>query len=267
MDLPAVDQELDRLRTQLADLTAHYTEKHPDVRKVKQQIAKTERLKQQIMADLNKPKPQGTGSQTEVKPSTEFAENSPMFQVENQLNSNSLEIQGHEKKIRQLQEQIGQYQGRLNQEPMREQQLADLTRGYEQSKADYDSLLKKKNESELATNLELQQQGEHFRILDPPDLPVKPYSPNRLKLFGVGLFAGIVLGIVVSALFEISDDRIFSEKQLKKLMPADILIEIPPIPTLPEQSAERRGAWFRWAGAGTVLATLLVALAVTYLRG
>ena len=38
------------------------------------------------------------------------------------------------------------------------------------------------------------QQGEHFRILDPPSLPVKPYSPNRLKLSVIGLFVGLVLG-------------------------------------------------------------------------
>ena len=49
-----------------------------------------------------------------------------------------------------------------------------------------DSLLAKKNDSEMATNLERRQQGEHFRILDPPSLPVKPYFPNRLKLCGIG---------------------------------------------------------------------------------
>src|SRR5215472_11606172 len=89
----------------------------------------------------------------------------------------------------------------------REQQLADLTRGYEQSKADYDSLLKKKNESELATNLEKQQQGEHFRVMDPPSLPVKPYSPNRLKLFAIGLGVGLTLGFGLSFAFEMADDR------------------------------------------------------------
>ena len=70
---------------------------------------------------------------------------------------------------------------------MREQQLSDLTRGYEQSKANYDSLLKKKNESAMATSMELLQQGERFRIIDPPSLPVKPEFPNRLKFCGIGL--------------------------------------------------------------------------------
>ena len=99
------------------------------------------------------------------------------------------------------------YQARLNQEPVREQQLTDLTRGYEQSKANYDELLKKKNGSEMATSMELRQQGEHFRILDPPSLPVKPSFPNRLKLCGIGLVVGVLLGAAVSAGAELMDDR------------------------------------------------------------
>src|SRR5581483_3026032 len=50
MGLPAIDQELERLHAQMADLSSHYTEKHPDIRKLKEQIAKTERMKQQIAA-------------------------------------------------------------------------------------------------------------------------------------------------------------------------------------------------------------------------
>jgi succinoglycan biosynthesis transport protein ExoP len=80
-----------------------------------------------------------------------------------------------------LQAKVTDYQARLNQEPVREQQLSDLTRGYDQSKANYDELLKKKNESAMATSMELLQQGERFRIIDPPSLPMKPDFPNRLN--------------------------------------------------------------------------------------
>ena len=50
--LPALDQELDKLKAQLADLSSHYTERHPDVRKLKEQIAKTEGMKRQITTEL-----------------------------------------------------------------------------------------------------------------------------------------------------------------------------------------------------------------------
>ena len=50
--LPAVDGELDKLKAQLADLSSRYTDRHPDVRKLKEQIATTEKMRDQIVADL-----------------------------------------------------------------------------------------------------------------------------------------------------------------------------------------------------------------------
>ena len=103
---------------------------------------------------------------------------SPMAELESQLKVNRIEIANREHALEELKGKIAEYQARLNREPVREQQLADLTRNYDQSRANYDTLLKKRNDSELATSLERRQQGEHFRILDPPSLPVKPHSPE-----------------------------------------------------------------------------------------
>src|SRR5713226_9328329 len=52
MGLSALDQELDKLKRQLADLSSHYTERHPDVRKLKEQIAQTEKMRNEIVAAL-----------------------------------------------------------------------------------------------------------------------------------------------------------------------------------------------------------------------
>lgn len=262
MGMPAIDQELERLRAQLADLSSHYTERHPDVRKVKEQIAKAERLKQQLAADTkNKPAAATTDS------ATDSTESPAVFELESQLKANQIEINTRQRSIQDLQARIGQYQGRLNEAPVREQEFTDLTRGYDQSRADYDSLLKKKNESELASSLERQQQGEHFRILDPPNLPVKPFSPNRLQLFGIGLLAGVLLGAALSAAFELADDRIYSEKEFKKLVPAEIIVEIPALPTVAEQKHQSSRMRLQVAAASAVAASVLFALAVTYFRG
>src|SRR5580693_3938016 len=50
--LPAIDEELEKLRAQLTDLSSHYTDRHPDVRKLKEQIAETEKIRDRIIADL-----------------------------------------------------------------------------------------------------------------------------------------------------------------------------------------------------------------------
>jgi polysaccharide chain length determinant protein (PEP-CTERM system associated) len=267
--LPALDQELDKLKAQLADLSSHYTERHPDVRKLKEQIAKTERLKQQITANLQ------SGADTSATASSgeaprdyaDLRDTSPMMELQSQLKANQIEIANRQRSIQDLKARIGDYQGRLNQAPVREQQLTDLNRGYEQSKADYDSLLKKKNDSELATSLELQQQGEHFRIVDPPNVPDKPYSPNRLKLFGIGLVAGLVLGGVFAAGAELTDDRIYSEKEFKKLVAANVIAEIPSLTKPEEDRATGRRSWLGWLGAGLIAASMFAGFVITYFRG
>ncbi len=163
--LPAIDEELEKLRAQLADLSSHYTDRHPDVRKLKEQIAETEKTRDRIMADL-KAKASAPAdpdaANTSADPSAMTDASSPMVQLQGQLQGNRIEIANRERAVADLKTKVVDYQARLNQEPVREQQLSDLTRGYEQSKANYDELLKKKNESAMATSMELLQQGERF---------------------------------------------------------------------------------------------------------
>lgn len=269
--LPALDQELDRLKNQLADLSARYTDRHPDVRKLREQIAKTETMRAQLLADL---KTRNTAAQagdtTTDTPAEAFAANgtpSPMAQLQGQLRVNQAEITNRDHAMVELKNKIADYQTRLNQEPVREQQLADLTRGYDQSKANYDELLKKKNDSAMATSMELLQQGERFRILDPPSLPLKPDFPNRLKFCGFGLGAGLALGIAVAGAFEMLDDRAYEEKELKTLLPMPVLAEIPEIVSAVDQKRAKKKIWLGWATAAVVFCVILAGSAFSYLRG
>jgi polysaccharide biosynthesis transport protein len=264
--LPAIDEELEKLRAQLADLSSHYTDRHPDVRKVKQQIADTEKTRARILADL-KTKSAAPADPSASEPSEVRDPASPMVQLQSQLQANRAEIANRERGVADLKAKVVDYQARLNQEPVREQQLSDLTRGYEQSKANYDDLLKKKNESAMATSMELLQQGERFRIIDPPSLPVKPDFPNRLKFCGIGLGIGLALGFVVAGSFEMMDDRIHEEKQLQKLLPVAIISEIPALTVAADEQRERKRMWLGWATAAVVSVTILIGSALSYLRG
>src|SRR5271155_1616276 len=243
--LAAVDKELDQLRAQLADLLSHYTDKHPDVRKTKEQIARTEKMRERIVAEMSKPTP--TANPTSPAPSPLDAKTAPMLEMESQLKANRLEIANREAEIKDEQNKINQYQARLNMAPVMEQQFADITRDYDQSKTDYEALLAKKNQSEMSTNLEKTQQGEHFRMLDPPNLPTRPYKPNRLMLCGAGLAVGLVLGGVFAFGQEKLSGKIFSEREIKKVVPFEVIAEIPPIESPQEVASRRRGVWL--AGA------------------
>ena len=264
--LSAIDEQLQKLRAQLADLLSRYTDRHPDVRKLKQEIARNEALRSQLLASL---KNGGTGATdgSEANTATDATRITMLAPIESQLRSNQLEINNREHSIATLKAKVDDYQGRLNQEPIREQQLADLTRGYDQSKANYDDLLKKKNESKMATSMELLQQGERFRVLDPPSLPQKPDFPNRLKFCGMGLGVGLALGLFVTGAFEMLDDRLHTAKEIKKLLPMEVIGEIPRIETVSDVSLAKRRVWIGWATATVVAVTILVGSAFSYLRG
>lgn len=267
--LPALDQELEKLKAQLADLSSRYTDRHPDVRKLKEQIAETEKQREQMIASLEARPTANSSDQSNTLPAEDGdpTQAAMLLQVQSQLRSNEVEITNREHSVVALKAKIDDYQARLNQEPIREQQLADLTRGYDQSKANYDDLLKKKNESAMATSMELLQQGERFRIIDPPSFPQKPTFPNRLKFCGMGLALGLALGLVVAGAFEMFDPSLHDEKELKKLLPAAIIAEIPPIMNLSDEQAAARRILLGWATAAIVIATILAGSAFSYLRG
>jgi len=267
LGLAAIDQQLDKLKAQLADLSSHYTERHPDVRKLKDQIATTEKLRAQVVAGMKAPSDGSATNTPAPATATDIRDASPMVQLQGQLQANETEIANRERGIVALKAKVSDYQARLNQEPVREQQLADLTRGYDQSKANYDDLLKKKTESSMATSMELQQRGERFRILDPPSLPLKPDFPDRLKFCGMGLGIGLALGAVVAGAFEMADDRAYSEAEIKGLLPVPVISEIPVIVTTEDEQISRRKAWLGWALAGFVVVTILAGSAFSYLRG
>jgi polysaccharide biosynthesis transport protein len=263
--LAAIDKELDRLRAQLADLSARYTDKHPDVRKTREQIASTEKARARLLADMNKrgndPAPESAATASpEIK-------SAPVLELESQLKANRTELANRQAAVREFEGKIGEYQSRLNHAPVMEQQFTDITRDYEQSKANYDSLLAKKNQSEMATDLEKTQQGEHFRMLDPPNLPARPDKPNRLRLCGLGLIVGLMFGGAAAGAAEVIAGKVQTEREIKKIVPFDILVEIPTLPTPAEQAEARRSTLLAGAAAAAILVVIAVGSAITYLRG
>jgi polysaccharide chain length determinant protein (PEP-CTERM system associated) len=267
IDIAAVDQQLEKLRAKLADLRSRYTDSYPDVQTVKNQIARTEVQREQVVAadkakaKAAKPGDEGAGSHDATGvPSPEMA------QLQGQLQANHLEINSREQAITALKDRINSYQARLDATPASEQQLADLTRGYDQSKANYDDLLKKKEESQMATSMEEMQQGERFTILDPPSFPMKPDFPNRLKFCAMGLGFGFALGLITVVGFEFLDGRLHTDKQIRELLPVPVISEIPVIASAEDERSNKRRVFLGWATTAVVVVTILAGAAVSYLH-
>jgi uncharacterized protein involved in exopolysaccharide biosynthesis len=251
---PTLDSELDKMKAALAELRTKYTEDHPDIKKLKEQIASTEKLNKELDAAKRE-------SSTSDANSAEVSSMAPLLQIQSQIKANKMELQAREAEIPQLQRKVAEYQNRLNATPAVEQELTAMLRNSEQSKKDYDSLLAKTSQSNLATNLQKQQQGEQFRVIDPASLPDKPSFPDRFKFSLVALGVGLALAVLFGAGTEFMDDRVRSEHELTDTN-LPLLAEIPSLPTAGELAAARWRPYYALAAA--ILVVILIPCGILY---
>lgn len=253
----ALSKELLDLRRRLQNLNSVYTEGHPDVVALRDQIAQTEK-------DLQEAKARAASAQQTGKDPTaidvgavEYGSPTAMMQIQSQLKANQMEIQNDEKHETDFESQIAAYQARLNLTPGTEQELTDISRGYEEARSNYNSLLQKQMQSQLATNLDQRQQGEQFRIIDPPTLPAKPSAPDRLTISLAGLCMGVFCGLCLAAILEVMDSRVRHEKDLDAIVPARILVALPRLSTPSENRVHRAKFWIE-LGAATAMALVVI---------
>lgn len=266
--LAALDQQLAKEKDALADLLSRYTEQHPDVRKMKEQIAQTEKQRAQRAAELKAQAADAAGH--DAPAAADYGDgrtSAAIMDTASQLKANALEIENRQRSIADLKAQFNEYRSRLNSSPAREQELSDLMRDDDQSLKDYNALLARKNQAELAANLGKSQEGLQFRPIDPPSLPTKPFAPKRFLFSIGGLFAGLVLGVGLALGAEFLDHRIYEESDFKKLVATEIMAEIPPLPTAAEESEQRNRFRMEFAAAGVICAIMLLGVAISFLRG
>jgi polysaccharide chain length determinant protein (PEP-CTERM system associated) len=230
---PEQAKELFDLQQQLADLSARYTPDYPDVVSTKRKI---QDLKKEIAG--NAAIPGGAPG------SAARGESPGVLQLRAQVSALDDAIQQKRREQSQIQHQIGMYQGRMQASPLVAAKYKELTRDYTTAQKGYDDLLAKMNQSQMATELENQQQGEQLRLMDEANLPDEPTSPKRpIYLLG-GLAAGIALGVLLAAYFEYRDKSLRSERDVwafTKLPTLGIIALSSNAPIL----SKEKGNWFR----------------------
>jgi polysaccharide chain length determinant protein (PEP-CTERM system associated) len=228
-----MDQQLIALQTQLASLEARYTEDYPDVIKTKNDIAA---LQKKIAENTSQ-----TASTGSDKPQRPLAEPGQVTQLRAQVHTLEQVIAEKSKEQEQIKQQIKLYQDRVQSSPVVEEQYKELTRGYQTALDSYNDLQKKRDQSEMATELERQQEGEQFRVLDPANLPGGPAFPDRFKFTLGGLGGGLALGLGLAFFLEMRDTSMRTERDIEVVLRLPVLAMVPDIEPLSGR-APKRGA-------------------------
>ena len=261
-----VQAQIAVLRAQLVELEGRYTGRYPDILRVKQQIAELEAQQAATVAGPSAAAPTAAAS-GDAAAAAVVGESSPAFQLSGELSANELEIKNEKAKIRKLEDQIELYQSRLNSTPVREQQAAAVTRDYDQSRTYYETLLGKKLQSEMATELEKRRQGEQFRMIDPPNLPDRPYWPNRLACSLAGLAGGLAIGLGLALLLELLRPRIYQESELVEFIGSGYTLTLPALTTEYELAQAHRRRMVEAVAAVVLAATIPTVTLISYYKG
>jgi polysaccharide chain length determinant protein (PEP-CTERM system associated) len=215
----SVPRQLAALQDQLASLRIHFTDDHPDVRKVKNEILQ---LQRRALVDV----PVNIQATTKQDNPIGAADSPQLQQLKAQLHQNDMTIRERMAEQARLQQQISRVQGKLELAPTVQQEYKALTRDYQTALGTYNDLLKKQIDSEMSRALERRQQGEQFRVLDAPNLPQKPTFPNR-PLFALGgLLGGLTLGLGIAVLLEIQDTTLRTEHDVETMLKLPALASI-----------------------------------------
>src|SRR6185436_18692046 len=107
--------------------------------------------------------------------------------------------------------------------PTRESEMTELMRDYTTLNELYSGLLAKKEESKMAANLERQQIGEQFKLLDPARMAEKPTSPDRTFINLVGLGAGLAIGLALIGLAEFRDKSFKTDDEVLMVLNLPVL--------------------------------------------
>jgi polysaccharide chain length determinant protein (PEP-CTERM system associated) len=196
------DKELQDLLAQQANLTSRYSANYPDVISVNRKIA-----------DLRRKMAQSPSAPSSIA-APGRNDSAAAQDLRARIRAADIGIQAKRAEQAQLNKQIRSYQGRIQSSPQVEAEFKELTRDTQTSQALYDSDLTKLNQSQMATDLEHRQEGETFSLLDEANLPDSPTYPKRRVFASGGLGAGLILGLLLTALLEYRDTALRSERDV-----------------------------------------------------
>jgi succinoglycan biosynthesis transport protein ExoP len=235
-----------QLEASIEQLKEHYSDKYPDVVRAKHRL---DEINAQISA--LPPEPPASDEASESKAGSEVSANAVRLELDEKemkrLKNDQAKIQG----------QIDSYQAKVDAAPLREQQLVELSRNYDISKAHYQGLLDKSFNIDMAADLEQKQKGERFNVLDEAQVPEKPVKPHRKVYIPMAGFLSLGLAIIAVVGKQAINPAIKTEAELKSLLPAGVKVIglIPRIDTVADAQWRRR-----WAVMASVACALLMVL-------
>jgi uncharacterized protein involved in exopolysaccharide biosynthesis len=246
-EVAAEDQTGDRLRqlseakAQLAAALEKYSPEHPDVVRLKHTI---DALEKDVEQDAAAGAPQIADR---------HADNPVWIQVKGQIDSTEVDRVAAIKKRDELHAKLEEYERRAAAEPEVEREYHAMARDLDSAQRKYEEMLSKQTEVKVSENLETERKGEKFTLIEPPQPPEKPISPNRSLILVLGFVFSVALGVGALVAREAFDASVRGPTDIRLLLEVPALASIPVILTRADRSRHKLKLGLSLSGSAAVL--------------
>ena len=199
------------------------TEKYPDVVRYRAEIASLEDI---IATRANDPV---ATSRDEITMRDKLRD----YEVDQSVLSGDVE---------RLKADIAEYEQRIENTPRRAAELDHLEAQYKNVTESIRTLQLKQVDAEIGRQIETTSKGERFRVVESAEIPTSPISPNRPVWFVAGTLLGMMLGLALLVVREMSDQTFHSVNDLQDVLGLPVLAAVPDLDPAPPRLARLRAA-------------------------
>jgi succinoglycan biosynthesis transport protein ExoP len=283
----------------LADLQSKFSDDHPDIRKVKREMAELKKIVgqrggsasvqrqklTQLQAELAQKQGRYSDEHPEVKklkneialleksPDKAAGSAKPMADAENpayislmaQIQGAANDIASLQKQRAILKEKAQMYRQRLETTPKVEQEYLALARDYNNAHAKHQEVMNKILEARISEGMEEHQKGEKFTLIDPASYPETPVSPQRWLIILAGAIMSLFAGFGTVALADHLDHSVKSYEELARLTGLPVLGSITRIWTKEDAIRAQHRRKLIWAITCLSLVTALLLFHFLYM--
>jgi len=165
-----------------------------------------------------------------------------------------------EQKRDKLAEYIEAYKRNKHLMPQLELELESKSEEVETYRAVYESFVKARTSTQVSEAAQNTQLAAEVEIVEPPDRPITPARPNKLKIIIFGIFLGGAIGFGSLLVSEFMDMSFKSVGQIEKQLGVPVVGTVPNLETAGAlRKKDGKGRKTIWLAASIVLITLISA--------
>lgn len=250
---PELDRRINELQENIDNLRQRFTDEHPDVVAAQRTLTDLEERRERE-AEEHARDPQTFAS---------LDSNDPLQAAIAETES---ELASLRTRIEDFEERVDTLEGDVDRAPAVESELTSLTRNYDVLRESFRQLQDRREQAVMSGEVEMQTDSVDFRVLEPPQRPTSPASPDRPMLATAVLILGLGAGTGFAFLLSQMRRTVGDSRQLAEITGRPVLGSVSRVRTPMHKRRRFSELVFFVLGLGTLLAVFLVVMAL-YLTG